>query len=69
LSVQEGAAHDPALHTLDAQSVPAPQAPPVPQAGQGPPQSISVSVPFFNPSVHEGTPQEPAAQTFELQSA
>jgi hypothetical protein len=43
------------VHTKLAQSVPVEQILPVPQAGHDPPpQSLSVSVPFFTVSVHEG---------------
>lgn len=49
---------------LEEQSVPAEHASPVPHAPHvPPPQSTSVSAPFFKPSLHEGAAQLPALQT------
>jgi len=65
LSVQEGAAHSPAVHTPLAQSEPVPHPWLVPQRAQvlAPPQSTPVSRPFFTPSVQLGAAHRPAWQT------
>src|SRR3954469_10589288 len=52
-SPQAGAAQTPPVQTKLLQSMPAPQVCPGPQALQvGPPQSTSLSRPFFTPSMH-----------------
>jgi hypothetical protein len=55
MSMHVGAWHVPPVHTLLWQSVGAPHSLPVAQsAGHIPPQSTSVSVPFFTMSMHVG---------------
>jgi len=65
LSVHEGAAHSPAVHTPLVQSEPVPHPDPVPQRAQAPlpPQSTPVSPPFFTPSPQEGAAHTPAVHT------
>jgi len=53
----------PATHWPLVQSESTVQPPPSVQLEQLPPQSVSVSVPFFTPSVQLGATQEPAVQT------
>jgi hypothetical protein len=52
--MQLGAAQVPAEQTALWQSVSTPQVSPIGHAGQLPPQSTSVSLPFFTPSEHDG---------------
>jgi hypothetical protein len=70
-SVHEGAAHVPLTHTPEAQSVPARQATPAAHGEHAsPPQSTSVSFPFFtwSPQV-AGRQVPPVPQTSDAQSA
>src|SRR3569623_552736 len=65
LSVQDGAAHRPAVHTPLVQSVPVPHPWLVPPRAQVPlpPQSMPVSPPFFTPSLQVGAAHRPAVHT------
>ncbi len=58
------------MHTLLAQSLPAPHVALVPQRGQlvAPPQSMSVSPPFFTTSVQAGALHVPEVHTPLVQS-
>src|SRR5436305_679580 len=58
----------PPVHTPSPQSVATVQCLLSLQGGQVPPQSMSVSVPFFTPSMQTGAAQKPPAQTWLAQS-
>jgi hypothetical protein len=61
-------AHFPATHAPAAQSDGDVQVLPSWQAGHDPPQSTSLSLPFFTASVHVGAAQRPLTQTPDAQS-
>jgi len=73
VSVQVGTAHAPLVQTPLVQfppaPVPVPHILPLAQAGQAPPQSTSVSLPFFTRSVQAAGWHAPAVQTPLLQFA
>ena len=64
-----GAAHLPAVHTPLTQSAGPPQPSPTSQSLQGPPQSMSLSPPFFTPSPQPAAAHLPALHTMLGQSA
>ena len=64
-----GAAHLPAVHTPLKQSAGAPQPSPRSQPAHEPPQSTSLSLPFFTPSPQLAAAQAPASHTLLAQSA
>ncbi len=69
LSLQVGARQVPVVHTPLWQSAPVLQSLPVAHpVGQEPPQSVSVSLPFFTPSLQVGSWQVLPEHTALLQS-